>query len=340
VVSVRRRTLGSSPPRFQHSIIARVANPLGADEQLAALGTGHDASALAVSAPPPEPGVSLAEAYRICQQITREHSKSFFFSSQLLPGDKRRSIRVLYAFCRTSDDTVDHGGDDGPARLAAWVQQIWHPEPARHPVLIAWNDLCRRYTMAPQLTKELLAGIAMDLTITRYATFADLWLYCYRVASVVGLMSMQIVGFAPGAEPYAIKLGVALQLTNILRDIAEDAERGRVYLPQDELAAFGLSDAEILAGVADARMRALMRFQVERAHRLYEESWPGIALLRGDSRFAVGAAATVYRGILDKIEAADYDPFSGRAHLTLKEKLRMLPSIWLDVRALGAQKSC
>jgi phytoene synthase len=331
-------------PSFQQNIAPRGTNviqmlhPLGADEQLAALGAcTADGSTLAVSTTPPspEPEISLADAYRICQRITREHSKSFFFSTQLLPLDKRRAIRVLYAFCRTSDDTVDHGGDAAASRLADWVRLVWLPEPPSNPVLIAWHDICARYGMAPQLAKELLAGVAMDLTIARYASFADLWLYCYRVASVVGLMSMQIIGARPGAEPYAIKLGVALQMTNILRDVAEDAARGRIYLPQDELRAFGLDDQVILEHVFDERMRALMRFQVERAHRLYDESWPGIALLPHDSRIAVGAAATVYRGILDKIEAAGYDPFRDRAHLSTREKLRLLPRIWLNVRALN-----
>jgi phytoene synthase len=205
---------------------------------------------------------------------------------------------------------------------------------ARHPTLPAWNDTCRRHALPSALTNELLAGVAMDLTIHRYETFADLWLYCYRVASVVGLLSMRIVGFAPGAEPYAIKLGVALQLTNILRDIGEDARRGRVYLPQEDLARFDLTDDDIFAGRIDARFRALMRFEIARARQLYAESWPGVALLSSDSRLAIGAASHVYARILDKIAANNYDVFRLRANLSTAEKLALLPDIWRKVRKL------
>jgi phytoene synthase len=185
---------------------------------------------------------------------------------------------------------------------------------------------------------ELLAGVAMDLTINRYESFADLWLYCYRVASVVGLLVMGITGHQAGAEPFAIKLGVALQLTNILRDVGEDARRGRVYLPQEDLRRFGLTADDILAGVFDARFKALMRFEVARAHRLYDESWPGIGLLPANSRFAIAAASRVYRGILDKLAANEYDAYTRRAHLTTREKLVQLPQIWFATRGLGVVK--
>jgi 15-cis-phytoene synthase len=224
-----------------------------------------------------------------------------------------------------------------PARaLAAWVQQARaaHAVPS-DPVLVAWHDTRSRYGLSAALVDELLAGVAMDLTIHRYESFADLWLYCYRVASVVGLLVMGITGHSVGAEPYAIKLGVALQLTNILRDIGEDAVRGRVYLPHEDLARFGLTADDILNRIYDERFRALMRFQVERTQRLYDESWPGIALLPAESRFAIGAAARVYRGILDKLSAHDYDAYSRRAHLRLREKVARLPRIWWDVRRLG-----
>lgn len=281
---------------------------------------------------PAEAGCSaleLADAYQICNEITRRHSRSFFLSSQFLPNEKRQAIRALYAFCRTSDDTVDCPGGDASRALARWVALAQAPQPPPdNPVLLAWHDTAARYGVAPSLVDELLAGLAMDLLISRYPTFADLWLYCYRVASVVGLISMQIVGHQPGAAPYAVRLGVALQLTNILRDVGEDAARGRIYLPQEDLEQFGVSEAQILSGCRDQRFRALMRFEIARAHQLYDEAWPGIALLSADSRFAIGAAATVYRGILGKIEANDYDVFAQRAHLSMAEKLRLLPGVW------------
>jgi phytoene synthase len=142
-------------------------------------------------------------------------------------------------------------------------------------------------------------------------------------------MSMYIIGFqGQHAIPYAIKLGVALQMTNILRDVAEDLASGRVYLPQEELEAYGLSDRDLAAGVVTDRWRAFMQFQIERNHRLYEESWPGIAMLDKSGRFAIGAAAELYRGILSDIEAHDYDVFSRRSHVTGFGKVRRLPRIW------------
>ena len=285
-------------------------------------------------ADPARPALALADAYQLCHGITRQHSRSFFLSSQFLPGEKRQAIRALYAFCRTSDDTVDCPNGDASRALARWVALAQAPQPPPdNPVLLAWHDTAERYQVAPSLVEELLAGLAMDLLINRYPTFADLWLYCYRVASVVGLISMQIVGHQPGAAPYAVRLGVALQLTNILRDVGEDAARGRIYLPQEDMERFGVSEEQILSGQRDGRFRALMRFEIARAHQLYDEAWPGIAMLSADSRFAIGAAATVYRGILGKIESCDYDVFAERAHLNLAEKLWLLPGVWRRVRA-------
>ena len=180
------------------------------------------------------------------------------------------------------------------------------------------------YNIPQELIDELLAGIAMDLTVTRYATFDDLWLYCYRVASVVGLISMQIIGHVEEAVDYAVKLGVALQLTNILRDIGEDAGRGRIYIPQEDLVAFGVDEAEIFAHQRSPRFKALMSFQSARAHALYEESWPGIGLLNPDSSLAIAAAATIYRGILDSIHQHDYDVFSKRAFVPFLRKMGLL----------------
>lgn len=270
---------------------------------------------------------SLPAAYTACRAITRHHSKSFFLATRLLPPAKRLAMEALYAFCRTSDDAVDAHADAVNA-LADWVAQINRPAPPLdQPVLIAWTDACERYQLSCELTNELLAGVAMDLSIQRYETFAELWVYCYRVASVVGLLSMRIIGFEPGAEVYAIRLGIALQLTNILRDIGEDARRGRIYLPLEDLRRFNLTEDDILNGVRDDRFRALMRYEVERAEQLYRSSWPGVTLLNPDGQMAVAAAALLYRGILGKIVANDFDVFTKRAHLSTSEKLLLLPRI-------------
>ena len=171
--------------------------------------------------------------------------------------------------------------------------------------------------------------MACDLHHTRYETFDDLAEYAYAVASTVGLMAMHIIGFqGKEALPDAVKLGVALQATNILRDVAEDWARGRLYLPKSELAAFGLSEADVAAGQNSDRWRAFMRYQIGRVRELYAELRPGIARLDRSGRFAVAAAARLYEGILDDIEAHDYDVFSRRAHLSTRAKLARLPGIW------------
>lgn len=298
-----------------------------ASELLAALRrlADHGNAAPADTPCPSRCPLSLQQSYRDCVAITRKHSRSFFLSTQLLPAEKRRAIRALYAFCRTSDDLVDQGGQDAAGALAAWVGMVHAPQaPPDNAVLLAWNDTAARHAVPKALTDELLAGIAMDLTVSRYATFEDLWLYCYRVASVVGLISMHIIGYQEGAASYAIKLGIALQLTNILRDVGEDARRGRVYLPQADLRRFGLSDEDILAGRRDERFRRLMRFEIGCANALYREAWPGIGMLNRDSRLAIAAAAEIYRGILGKIGANEYDVFTQRAYVPLAEKLLIL----------------
>ncbi len=280
--------------------------------------------------------VPVANAYATCRAITRQHSKSFFLATRLLPAKKRLAMEALYAFCRTSDDLVDTNTDGGAA-LADWIAQITHPAPSNgQPVLVAWADTCERYQLPCDLANELLAGVAMDLSVQRYETFAELWVYCYRVASVVGLLSMRIIGHDLGAEAYAIRLGIALQLTNILRDIGEDAQRGRIYLPLEDLRRFGLHENDILNGVIDDRFRALMRYEINRAEQLYAASWPGILLLNRDGQMAVAAAALLYRGILRKIAENNFDVFTRRAHLSMTEKLMMLPRIHRQVQLLRA----
>ena len=282
----------------------------------------------------PRTPLALSEAYQSCVEITRKHSRSFFLSSQLLPPAKRQAVRALYAFCRTSDDLVDQPQTNAMRSLAAWVALVHAPQPPPdNAVLLAWNDTLMRYAVPRALPDELLAGIAMDLTVHRYDTFDDLWLYCYRVASVVGLISMRIIGYREGAVNYAIKLGVALQLTNILRDVGEDAQRGRVYLPREDLERFGLCADDILNGRCDAAFRALMRFEIERAHCLYEAAWPGIALLNPDGQLAIAAAAEIYRGILGKIRQNDYNVYQHRAYVSLAHKLLLLARARWRLRA-------
>jgi phytoene synthase len=272
----------------------------------------------------------LEEAYRHCESVTKAHSRTFYMSSALLPAEKRRAVCALYAFCRISDDLVDQTEDDIEGKLNTWRTQVLSETVIRHdPVLLAWADARARYGIPVRYVEQLIEGVSRDLISKRYQTFEELAEYCYGVASTVGLMAMHIIGFS-GAEaiPYAVKLGVALQLTNMLRDVGEDWRAGRLYLPQEELAVFDLSEADIAAGIVDDRWRRFMRFQIERNRALYKEAFPGISLLNSDGRFAIAAAAELYRAILEDIEAHDWGVFHRRSYIGTWGKLRRLPGIW------------
>ncbi len=272
----------------------------------------------------------LARAFALCDSVASTYSRSFYVATSLLPSAKRRAIRALYAFCRVTDNIVDSPTENPVKLLTAWRRKALSFEPPHNDlVALAWADTRRRYRIPPRYAEQLIDGVMRDLNQNRYRTFEELTTYAYGVASTVGLMSMHIVGYASAAAiPYAIKLGVALQITNILRDVAEDWQMGRVYLPSEELVAYGLTETDIAEGRADDRWRAFMRFQIERNRRLYDEAWRGIAMLNPDGRFAVAAAGDLYRAILDDIEAHDYDVFSRRAHVNAWGKLRKLPGIW------------
>jgi phytoene synthase len=278
---------------------------------------------------------ALEKAYQLCGQVAAHHSKSFYLASGLLPEEKRSAVRALYAFCRTVDDIVDEGTVIGrEVELNYWrglTQGLLHPRPDDL-VGQAWVDTRARYHLPAQYALQLIDGVSRDLGAVRYATFDDLTTYCYGVASTVGLLSMYIVGFKSAeAVPYAIKLGVALQMTNILRDVGEDFRNGRIYLPQEDLAAFGLSEADLAAGLVTPQWREFMKFQFFRTRQLYAEAAEGVKYLEHDGQLAIGAAADFYQGILETIEANDYDVFSRRASLSAWGKLSRLPGLWLKM---------
>ena len=270
-------------------------------------------------------------AYQFCDRMIRANSRTFHLASGLLPRHQRRPVRALYAFCRATDDLIDQARDpaDVPALLASWRERLAAPPTVYDPIPLAWADAKARHRVPGGYEAQLIDGIARDLCQRRYATFAELAEYCYGVASTVGLMVMHIIRFRDDAAvAFAVKLGVALQLTNILRDVGADWQNGRLYLPLDELARFGLGEADVARGRVDERWRAFMRFQIARARRLYEEAVPGIALLDPQGRLAIMAAADLYRAILTDIEAHDYDVFHRRARVSALGKLARLPHIW------------
>ncbi|MBW6474586.1 MAG: squalene/phytoene synthase family protein [Anaerolineaceae bacterium] len=270
-------------------------------------------------------------AYNRCTEITKEHSKTFFMASSLLPKQKREAARALYAFCRVTDDLVDCGNHDLMSALELWRNQNHNShEEQKDELTLAWVDTRKRFNIPKHYGEQLIQGASQDLTKTRYENFDELAQYCYGVASTVGLMAMFIIGFKDeNAFPYAIRLGVALQLTNILRDVGEDWQRGRLYLPKNEMERFNITEKDIQSGIVTDKWRAFMRFQIERNRRLYAESLPGIELLNKEGRFAIGAAGELYQAILGEIEANDYDVFNKRAFVKNSMKLIKVPSIWL-----------
>ncbi len=276
----------------------------------------------------------LDRAYEYCDALTALHSRSFYVASSLLPKEKRSAVRALYAFCRVTDDIVDSGDANAASELAAWQARTAATLPSHDDlVALAWADARARFCVPQRYAEQLGAGVAQDLHKSRYDTFDELAAYSYGVASTVGLMSMHIIGYSsPEAIRYAIKLGVALQMTNILRDVGEDWRRGRVYLPAEDLNHFGLSTDDIAAGRVTSNWLRFMRYQIERNRQLYAEALPGIALLAEDGRFAIRAAADLYRAILYAVETNDYDVFSKRFHISALGKVLRLPSVWLQAK--------
>ena len=280
---------------------------------------------------------SLHKAYKQAERITSEYSKSFYFASALLPEEKRSAVRALYAFCRTVDDIVDESADhEANSQLDYWRTMVDTASFKDNDlVAAAWADTLIRYHIPRHYALQLIDGVARDLVQSRYQTFDELATYCYGVASTVGLMSMHIIGFKTAkAVPYAIKLGVALQMTNILRDVGEDYRNGRIYLPREELVFYGIHEADIAAGRVTNNWRQFMKFQIDRTRQLYADSWAGVIMLEREGQLAIGAASVFYQGILEEIERNDYDVFTRRASLNAFGKASRIPSLWMKVKTL------
>lgn len=264
-----------------------------------------------------------------CRSYIREHGRTFFFASQFLPAERRRAMHAAYAFCRIADDIVDRAPATGAAAAAreldAWERQIEAPT---LPIAAAFADVRRRYGVPVEPVRDLLAGVRMDLAPRPYADWDELRTYCYRVAGTVGLISAPILGCRDDvALPRAVDLGIAMQLTNILRDVGEDARMGRLYLPLADLELFGCDPAALLAGRPSGRFGAMMAFEIERARALYESSRLGIPALLPSGQLAILASAHLYGKILHRIEEQGYDVFAGRAYVPTQRKLRAMPSV-------------
>lgn len=295
------------------------------------------------------PGGQTARDARVCERVTRRHARTFALASYFLPARKRRAAFAVYAFCRQADDIVDSavdptvhraiaGAPDVAARLAAYRRRLDRalnaaPDDA---VFREVTWAAREFRVPSAVLHELVDGVARDLHPATYASWRDLERYCYGVASTVGIMCTHIFGVTAGAAPEsAVKraetLGVAMQLTNILRDVGEDARRGRCYLPLEDLARFGIERAEIAdltVSATDARWQALMRFEIARARDLYADAHSGIANLERDSQRCATACAVGYAHILDAIERIGCDTLTRRARVQLPGKAVVLWHAW------------
>lgn len=267
---------------------------------------------------------ALKRSYAFCADISRREAKNFYYSFLVLPPARRRSMCALYAFLRQTDDLADEPGEIGAKHhaLDGWRRNLDDALDGRShawPGLLALADTVHRHAIPRKHLHEVIDGVAMDVEPAAFATFDDLYAYCYRVASAVGLSCIHIWGYRSEggrAEVLAEKCGIALQLTNILRDVREDARLGRVYLPMEDLDRFGVTVAELSADRPSARVRDLFEFEGQRAYGYYAEAAPLIRLVAPVGRPVLRAIVGIYRALLDEIARRDYDVLAGRISLT------------------------
>ncbi len=276
----------------------------------------------------------LELAYEECRSITRREAKNFYYAFLTLPSAQRKAIYVAYAFCRHCDDSVDQVATTEEKRSALTVMQTdlerTYLGQADTAVYVALADVAATYDIPQEYFQEVISGVESDLVKNRYETFEELQRYCYQVASVVGLICLQIFGYKdPLAKQHAIDLGLAMQLTNIARDVQEDLAYGRIYLPQDELAQFGYTEEDLRAGVVNEAFVELMRFQTQRARTYFRSGFKLLPYLSRRSRACPAVLGALYSKVLDRIEASDYDVLESRVSLSKAEKIGITAKTWL-----------
>jgi phytoene synthase len=277
----------------------------------------------------------LESSLAYCRRLTRERARNFYYGFLLLPRPRRDAFCSVYAFMRYCDDIADGGDSIGAKRagLKRWREALdqtlrgdyGNQNDIANLVLPAFHHAVRQYSIPAEYFHALIDGAEMDLTIQSYGTFSELYEYCYRVASVVGLCSLHMMGFREErAKELAEQCGIAFQLTNILRDIQEDARTGRVYLPEEDLKRFRYSPEQLAAGIYNDAFVHLMQFQVQRARAFYEKAYPLLDMVEEESRPALWTLITIYRGVLERIEQNRWNVFSRAAALTDMEKIGVL----------------
>jgi phytoene synthase len=286
-----------------------------------------------IEGPPP---AGLDADYARCAQVTRESSSSFYYAFMLLPAERRRALHAVYAFCRLIDDIADDAATRDPAvLLARWreeLDRVFDGAPT-YPVSRALADSVRHFAIPRRYFGELIDGAEMDLARVRYQTFEDLRLYCYRVASTVGLICIEIFGYRnPGTRIYAENLGIALQLTNIMRDVSEDASRGRIYIPLEDLAHFGVSPEEIFDGVHSDRFERLMEFEANRANSFYAAAERALPAEDRSTLLTAEAMRLIYGALLKRIVRSNYHVLGRRHSLSAPRKLLLVGRAWATAR--------
>lgn len=297
---------------------------------------------------PAEGDADLAASYRRCRSLTKDHGKTYYLATRLLPAAKRPSVYALYGLARHADEIVDDlgastGVADRRARLGGFAEGFLrdlHRGYSAHPVGRAVVDTAVRWSLDRELFEAFFASMEMDLTVTGYPTWAELDTYVHGSAAVIGLQMLPILEpvtddprLLDAVSDSARDLGVAFQLANFIRDVGEDLDRGRVYLPLADLQRFGLSRGDLERRVVDDRVRALLSFEVARVHGLRDSAAAGIPLLHPTSRPCIAAALSMYCGIADRVAELDYQVFTRRARVPLPRRLRTAGRAWRDVRA-------
>jgi phytoene synthase len=283
----------------------------------------------------------LAEDFERCASITRESSSNFYYAFKLLPAPRRRALYATYAFCRFVDDIADDEQVREPAvLLGRWreeLERVYDGAPTRA-ISRALADSVQRFSIPRRYFEEIIDGVEMDLTRKRYRTFTELRLYCYRVASAVGLVCIEIFGYRnPQARTYAENLGLAFQLTNIIRDVREDAERGRIYLPLEDLERFGVKEEELMSARYSGRFERLMEFQAQRALEFYRAAERALPPEDRGSLLTAEAMRLIYRALLRRIVKSRYRVMDGKLRLSAPHKFFLVGMAWASGRLRRAR---
>lgn len=281
----------------------------------------------------------LNEGFKQAKAITKKTAKSFYFASRFLPKEKRNAAYAVYAICRLSDDSVDNcsfAAEEQLKIIKDKIQSCYSNETLTEPILTVFHHTVNKYKIPKQYFDELTAAMSMDLEKNRYAGFSELYTYCWRAAGVVGLIMLKIfTAKNPKAQKSAADLGVAMQLTNILRDIKEDFGRGRIYLPQDEMNRFNITEENISQAKIDANFISFMKQQISRARQYYDNSAEGIKMINNIScRLTVCLMKNIYAGILGEIENNNYNIFKKRIYVPARKKISIALSVILGGKYL------